>query len=62
MEPERWLTKKEAAALARVSPKTIDRAIRRGWLRRVQNGVRKVLISETEISRWMNGSRIAGLD
>ena len=57
MRTERWLTKREAAKLARVSEKTIDRAIRRGWLRRVENGVRKVLIAYSELLRWMSGRR-----
>jgi len=57
MKTERWLTKREAAKLARVSEKTIDRAIRRGWLRRVENGVRKVVIAYSELLRWMTGRR-----
>jgi excisionase family DNA binding protein len=55
MQLERWLTKREAAEIARVSEKTIDRAIKRGWLKRVENGVRKVLIAYSELLRWMNG-------
>ena len=55
--PERWLTVTEAAELARCHPKTIDRAIKRGNLPRVKNGVRKVLIALSELVRWMNGGK-----
>jgi hypothetical protein len=57
MERDKWYTKKEAAAKARVCEKTIDRAISRGLLRRVENGIRKVLIADSELIRWMNGSQ-----
>jgi excisionase family DNA binding protein len=56
-----FLTKKEAADEARVSEKTIDRAIRRRVLRRVNNGVRKVVIARAELLRWMNGGLPRGI-
>ena len=52
---QRWVTKREAAELAGVSPKTIQRAISRGELKRAKNGVRKVLIAYPDLSRWMKG-------
>jgi excisionase family DNA binding protein len=54
---DRILTRREAAEIARVSQKTIDRAIRRRVLRRVENGVRRVRIAYSELMRWMNGGR-----
>jgi excisionase family DNA binding protein len=55
---DRWLSKREAAGLAGVSEKTIDRAIKRGFLRRAKNGVRRVLIAYSELCRWMNGGKV----
>ncbi len=54
---ETWLSKREAAELTGYSEKTIDRAIRRGLLRRARNGVRSVRIAYTDLIRFMNGGR-----
>jgi excisionase family DNA binding protein len=59
--PEQWLTKKQAAQLANVSTKTIDRAIARQALRPAKNGVRKVLIAYSELTRWMTGGEPSGV-
>ena len=56
----KWLTKREAAAEARVSEKTIDRALKRGLLERAQNNVRKVVISSASLARWMAGGKAQG--
>jgi len=61
MMDQRWLTKREAAAVAGVSEKSIDRAIRRGLLRRAKNGLRKVLIAYSDLVRWMNGGVVQGV-
>jgi excisionase family DNA binding protein len=55
---ERWLSKKEAAALSGYSEKTIQRAIRRGLLRCADNGVRRVRIAYSQFERWMNGAKV----
>ena len=60
MKDERWLSKGQAAELSNVSPKTIDRAIKKGLLRKANNGVRKVLIAYSDLVRWMNGGCSAG--
>jgi len=54
---EQWLTKRQAAAVAAVSEKTIDREIKRKNLRRANPGVRKVLIAYSDLRRWMNGGK-----
>jgi excisionase family DNA binding protein len=58
---EKWLTLSEAATSTGLSEKTIRRAIRRGKLRRAENGVRRVLIAATELARWMKGETSQGL-
>jgi excisionase family DNA binding protein len=55
MGMEQWLSKKQAAAIACVDPKTIDRAIAKHVLKRARNGVNKVLIAYSDLDRWMKG-------
>ena len=58
MQGEQYCTLAEAAEHARVCTRTIERALARGDLRRVKNGVRKILIAYSELVRWMtNGGR-----
>jgi predicted site-specific integrase-resolvase len=47
---ERWLSKREAAKIAGVSEKTIDRFIRRGLLRRANCQIRRVLIAHSDVT------------
>lgn len=61
MSNERWLTKKEAATESKYSTKTIERAIKKGALRKVKNGVRRVRIAYSELLRWMNGNQARGV-
>jgi len=57
---EKWCSKREAAQIAGLSEKTIDRAIKRGKLRRANNGVRRVRIAYSDLVRWLNGGKVAG--
>lgn len=52
---EKFYTKVEAAEYCRCSVKSIERAVARGALRPVKNGIRKVLFSESELIRFMSG-------
>lgn len=58
--PEKWLSKQQAAAVAGLSEKTIDRAIKRGALRRARNGVRRVVVAYSDLLRWMKGDDAIG--
>jgi hypothetical protein len=60
MSSERWLSKRQAAEIAGVSEKTIDRAIKRRLLSKANNGVRRVLIAYSSLVRWMNGGKVVG--
>ncbi len=52
-----WLTVDEAAAVARVSPKTIRQAIPAD-LSASRPGRRRLLIRRREIDRWLEGKRV----
>jgi len=58
---DQWLTKKQAAEISGLSTKSLERAIRRGRLRKAENGVRRVLIAYSELMRWMKGERMPGM-
>jgi excisionase family DNA binding protein len=60
VEEERWLSKKQAARLCGFCEKTIDRAVKKGVLRRARNGVRAVRIAQSDLLRWMNGGQARG--
>jgi len=58
--PRVWLTRKEAAAHARISPATIDRAVRSGNLSKtktMQSDKARVLIDLGELDAWLMGGR-----
>jgi predicted site-specific integrase-resolvase len=57
---DRWLSKREAAKIAGVSQKTIDRFIRRGLLRRAECKVRRVLIAHSDLVKCMSGGQMRG--
>lgn len=61
--PERWLTRRDAAEHARLSEATIGREARRGRLRCVKVGGRRVLRFRREwIDEWLARDPMASID
>ena len=58
---QEWLTVDEAAAVARVSPKTIRQAIPAD-LPACRPGRRRFLIRRRELDRWLEGKRVRAFD
>lgn len=56
----KWLSKRAVAEMTGYSEKTIDRAIKRGWLRRAKNGVRRVRIGYDSVVAFMQGQTAKG--
>jgi len=57
-QPPEWLTRAEAAAVARVSQKTIDRAIASGSLRATKVNGRRVRIHRSWLTAWLLGAAL----
>jgi predicted site-specific integrase-resolvase len=55
-----WYSKREVAEMTGYSEKTIDRALKAGWLRRVKNKIRRVRITRDSVFAFMQGDAPKG--